>query len=571
MSQIPPITDAYIDEVIKSMGPYVESINKTQGIKLRELIKLLRDYFEQEIPTNTSQLINDSNYVTSSLINGLPEESGSKRPFIMRSLANYNPDEIFGTGAQPLHVMLVATELVADKETVTQLKISDGVTAFKDLKNLIVDGVINGGSNGQTLEKQSILDGDASWVDIPQKIADVLALKLNTADYNQHFRGKFASLIALESTTFNPPLQVGDYAQVDPGQGTDVKNYNWDADDNSWIEGGSVSAATNTDQLPEGTANLYFTSSRAVDAVSNDYIHKSGNVNENISGKKSFQQAPTLNSLTGNRILSLSATKEIESFYEVTLPIITNATIITQLTAAGNWNASDVYIGSTITGAYQMQFYADANYWYYFYNDNTPLRIPRRAAQLAATDAEAVGGSLANKFITPANWAYMKSINQSVGTWQFNGVGLGIAGSSTAAYLTFLANTTSRPLMQLTQSAVDYTGTTNGMFWNNGGELKFVDNSIVNRVLKVYNNELFKSDGNYLATFNQYGDLSATIVVKEKWIYDSDVINALEGATWATDRETITPANGKVMYKGQKYDDGTYSYEAYDDNKVRRW
>ncbi|WP_410220700.1 hypothetical protein [Pedobacter sp.] len=146
MAQIPPITDAYIDDIIKSYGPYIDTINKTQGIKFRELIKRLRDYFEQEIPKNTSQLVNDSNYVTSSLISGLPEENGSKRPFIIRPLANYNPDEVFGTGNQPLHVMLVATELIVGKETVTQLKISDGVTSFKDLKNLIGSG--GSGENG---------------------------------------------------------------------------------------------------------------------------------------------------------------------------------------------------------------------------------------------------------------------------------------------------------------------------------------------------------------------------------------------------------------------------------------
>ncbi|MCJ0743118.1 hypothetical protein [Pedobacter montanisoli] len=146
MAQIPPISDAYIDDIIKSYGPYIDAINKTQGIKFRELIKRLRDYFEQEIPKNTSQLVNDSNYVTSPLISGLPEESGSRRPFIIRALTSYNPDEIFGIDNQPLHVMLVATELIAGKETVTQLKISDGITAFKNLKNLIGGG--GSGENG---------------------------------------------------------------------------------------------------------------------------------------------------------------------------------------------------------------------------------------------------------------------------------------------------------------------------------------------------------------------------------------------------------------------------------------
>jgi hypothetical protein len=49
MPQIPPIGDAYIDEIIKAVDPYDPSLNKTQGVKLRELIKLMRDRMEQQI------------------------------------------------------------------------------------------------------------------------------------------------------------------------------------------------------------------------------------------------------------------------------------------------------------------------------------------------------------------------------------------------------------------------------------------------------------------------------------------------------------------------------------------
>jgi hypothetical protein len=47
MAQIPPIDDAYINEIIKSNGPYNPLLIKTQGTKMRELIKLLRDRMEQ--------------------------------------------------------------------------------------------------------------------------------------------------------------------------------------------------------------------------------------------------------------------------------------------------------------------------------------------------------------------------------------------------------------------------------------------------------------------------------------------------------------------------------------------
>ncbi|WP_293308186.1 hypothetical protein [Pedobacter sp. UBA5917] len=48
MSQTPTITDAYIDEIIKAPDAYNPTLNKTQGVKLRELIKLMRDEIEQD-------------------------------------------------------------------------------------------------------------------------------------------------------------------------------------------------------------------------------------------------------------------------------------------------------------------------------------------------------------------------------------------------------------------------------------------------------------------------------------------------------------------------------------------
>lgn len=51
MANIPPIEDAYIDSIIKSAGAYQPSLLKTQGVKLRELLKLFRDRFEQEVTT----------------------------------------------------------------------------------------------------------------------------------------------------------------------------------------------------------------------------------------------------------------------------------------------------------------------------------------------------------------------------------------------------------------------------------------------------------------------------------------------------------------------------------------
>jgi hypothetical protein len=48
MAQTPPITDAYIDEIIKASDAYNPTLNKTQGVKLRELIKLMRDIIAEQ-------------------------------------------------------------------------------------------------------------------------------------------------------------------------------------------------------------------------------------------------------------------------------------------------------------------------------------------------------------------------------------------------------------------------------------------------------------------------------------------------------------------------------------------
>lgn len=65
MAQIPPIEDSYIDDVIRA-APYDPGLNKTQGIKLRELVKLMRD---QMIQSNTQ--INDQYDVLSARIANL--------------------------------------------------------------------------------------------------------------------------------------------------------------------------------------------------------------------------------------------------------------------------------------------------------------------------------------------------------------------------------------------------------------------------------------------------------------------------------------------------------------------
>jgi hypothetical protein len=51
-----PIEDSYIDGIIRASGVFNPDLNKTQGIKLRELVKALRDRFEQELAATVAAL-----------------------------------------------------------------------------------------------------------------------------------------------------------------------------------------------------------------------------------------------------------------------------------------------------------------------------------------------------------------------------------------------------------------------------------------------------------------------------------------------------------------------------------
>ena len=83
------------------------------------------------------------------------------------------------------------------------------------------------------------------------------------AKINSRFKGVYLTQAALISA--HPIASIGDYAQVNEVGATDVVNYNWDAEENIWVKNAVVgSSATNTDQLPEGSSNLYFNTARVL-------------------------------------------------------------------------------------------------------------------------------------------------------------------------------------------------------------------------------------------------------------------------------------------------------------------
>ena len=156
------------------------------------------------------------------------------------------------------------------------------LTELADIASQRILGRVSSGSgNVEELPPasvQSILgyaktdDLVTSWSDTPldsnfpseMLVKDSLDSKLDASSYNEHYKGKFASLGALQ--TAHPTANIGDYAQVDEGAGYDVVNFSWDSED-GWIIGSSGSGATSTDELPEGSTNLYFSAARVRDVL----------------------------------------------------------------------------------------------------------------------------------------------------------------------------------------------------------------------------------------------------------------------------------------------------------------
>ena len=91
--------------------------------------------------------------------------------------------------------------------------------------------------------------------------------KLDKVDYVQHFRGLFSSYAALVAAI--PTAINGDYAHIDSGFDFDRMSAIWDGDElpNGAWKIQNVNIGANTDEVPEGSSNLYFTSTRAQQAA----------------------------------------------------------------------------------------------------------------------------------------------------------------------------------------------------------------------------------------------------------------------------------------------------------------
>ena len=166
------------------------------------------------------------------------------------------------TGAYLDNIILASTSggVVSKQKTITSIVTDAGIVNAESPDDSIQIKGINGATTSASGKIVTIDVSDA--VQEAKDYADAgLAGKLDASAYNDRYKGKYTSLGNL--TTAHPTANAGDYAQVDAGSGSDVINYNWDSEE-GWVVGSSGSGATDTDALPEGSTNLYFTVARVL-------------------------------------------------------------------------------------------------------------------------------------------------------------------------------------------------------------------------------------------------------------------------------------------------------------------
>ena len=222
-----------------------------------------------------------------------------------------------------------------------------------------------GGGGGVTVENVLNSNSAVNALSAAQGKAlhDALADKLDSSAYVQHYRGKYASVLALETAIATGA--DGDYAIVDTGTGNDAVYYIWDAQE-GWVSGGTTTAST-TDTVTEGSTNLYFTNERVRNTVLTDLslaTNAAISAADSVLGALGKLQKQITDILTNQRyvfvtdsnttytVLASAVTANGNTIIELSNNSLTSITVNTS-TATGKTAGDSVTI--QITGTYAAQ------------------------------------------------------------------------------------------------------------------------------------------------------------------------------------------------------------------------
>ena len=141
---------------------------------------------------------------------------------------------------------------------VDSISVVDGLNVIETTTTIVE--IITAGMQGPTGPRGAPGVPDYEAIESLQGQIDQLSLhKLDSVDYVERHLGMFTSKAELDAA--HPTARPGDSADIDSGAGFDVMRAIWDESDQKWVVR-EVNNAQNTDQVPEGNNNLYFTGAR---------------------------------------------------------------------------------------------------------------------------------------------------------------------------------------------------------------------------------------------------------------------------------------------------------------------
>ena len=337
-------------------------------------------------------------------------------------------------------------------------------------------------------------------------------LKLNSADYNDRYKGKYTTFPALQ--TAHPTASAGDYAQVDTGAGSNVINYNWDTQD-GWVIGSSVGPTlSTTDDLTEGSTNLYFTTARAIAAVDisgkvDKVAGKQLSTEDYTTAEKTKLSGLTNNTGTAGRISITAGVIDIDAAYIGQNTITTLGTI-----ATGTWQGTAIASGYGGTG---FSTYAKGDILY---------------ASAVNTLAKLTMGTVPDGYVLTAASGLPVWAAASGGS----GGGWGLAGNSITSGQ-FIGTTNAQDLIFKTNNVTQLKLSAAGVLFhsNNLPAVKqyYYDGGAGSRIGVGQlggNIQFFGLSGGYQFTWNGGGDLNTTAGTNE-WMK----INGNTGLTVAKD------------------------------------
>ena len=139
--------------------------------------------------------------------------------------------------------------IITDIERTKLNNIEDGAEVNQTDAEIKIQYENNANTNAFTDAEKSKLSGIEDGAEVNQTDAEIKIQYENNANTNaftdaeksklatlegSHFLGVYSSLTALQNA--HPTASDGDYADVDPGAGTDITRYIWDNDDSKWVE-----------------------------------------------------------------------------------------------------------------------------------------------------------------------------------------------------------------------------------------------------------------------------------------------------------------------------------------------